>query len=67
MHVSYGQHSSDTTCHTQSKKVEPKLPYMCLGSYITRTMTHHGKTDAMFDYLNRVIISYINDPMVSKR
>jgi hypothetical protein len=24
-------------------------------------MTHHGKTDAMLDYLNRVLFSEIND------
>jgi hypothetical protein len=34
----------------QSKETEPKLSYMCLESYITCMMTHHGKTDAMFDY-----------------
>jgi hypothetical protein len=28
---------------------------------------HHGKIDAMFDYLNRVLFSYINDPGISKR
>jgi hypothetical protein len=51
----------------RSKEAELKLPYVCPGSYITRTATHHDKIDAMFDYLNRVIISYINDPRVSKR
>jgi hypothetical protein len=51
----------------QSKEAEPKHPYVCLGSYITCTMTHHGKTDAIFDYLNRVLFSYINDLGVSKR
>jgi hypothetical protein len=51
----------------QFKEAEPKLPYVCPESYITCTVTHHGKTDAMFDYLNRVIISIINDPRVSKR
>jgi hypothetical protein len=50
-----------------SKETEPKLPYVCPGSYITRMVTHHGKTDAMFDYLNRVLFSYINDLGVSKR
>jgi hypothetical protein len=30
-------------------------------------MTHRGKTDAMFDYLIRVLFSYINDPGVSKK
>jgi hypothetical protein len=35
---------------------------VCPGSYITYTVTHHGKTDAMFNYLNRVLFSYINDP-----
>jgi hypothetical protein len=25
------------------KEAEPKLPYVYVGSYITRTMTHHGK------------------------
>jgi hypothetical protein len=30
-------------------------------------MTHHGKTDAMFNYLNKVLFSYINDPWVSKK
>jgi hypothetical protein len=29
--------------------------------------THHGKTDAMYDYLNTVLFSYINDPGVSKK
>jgi hypothetical protein len=29
-----------------SKEAKPKLPYVCPGSYITHTMTHHGKTDA---------------------
>jgi hypothetical protein len=41
----------------RSKETELKLPYVCPGSYITRTMTHHGKTDAMLDYLNRVLFS----------
>jgi hypothetical protein len=45
-----------------SKEAESKLPYVCLGSYITRMMTHHGKIVAMFDYLNRALSSYINDP-----
>jgi hypothetical protein len=39
---------------------------VCPGSYITHTTTHHGKRDAMFNYLNRVLFSYINDPGVSK-
>jgi hypothetical protein len=30
-------------------------------------VTHHDKTDAMFNYLNRVLFSHINDPEVSKR
>jgi hypothetical protein len=38
----------------QSKETELEIPYMCPGSYITRMVTHHGKTDAMFDYLSRV-------------
>jgi hypothetical protein len=42
------------------------LPYLCLGSYITCMVTHHGKTDAMFNYLNGVLFSYIIDPGVSK-
>jgi hypothetical protein len=37
----------------QSKAVEPKLLYGRPESYITRTMTHHGKTDAMFDYFKQ--------------
>jgi hypothetical protein len=32
-----------------SKKTESKLPYVCPKSHIIHTMTHHGKTDAMFD------------------
>jgi hypothetical protein len=51
----------------RSKETEPKLPYVCIRSHITCTMTHHGKTDAMFNYLIRVIFSYINDPGVSKK
>jgi hypothetical protein len=51
----------------QSKETKPTLPYVCPGSHITRTVTHHGKTDAMFDYLIRVLFSYINDPWVSKK
>jgi hypothetical protein len=43
----------------RSKESEPKLPYVCPGSHITRT--------AMFDYLIRVSFSYINDPGVSKK
>jgi hypothetical protein len=46
----------------QSKETKLKLRYVCPGSYITYTVTHHGKTDAMFNYLNRVLFSYINDP-----
>jgi hypothetical protein len=46
---------------------ELKLPYVCLGSHITRTVTHRGKTDAMFDYLIRVLFYYINDQGVSKK
>jgi hypothetical protein len=34
---------------------------------MTPMVIHHGKADAMFDYLNRVLFSYINDPRVSKR
>jgi hypothetical protein len=34
----------------RSKETELKLPYVCPGSYITCTMTHHDKSDAMFDY-----------------
>jgi hypothetical protein len=49
-----------------SKETEPKLPYMYPRSDITCTVTHHGKIDAMFNYLNRVLFSYINDPGVSK-
>jgi hypothetical protein len=45
---------------------ELKLLYMCLGSHITRMVTHHGKIDAMFDLINRVLFSYINDLGVSK-
>jgi hypothetical protein len=41
------------------KKAEPKLPYLCPKSHFTRTTIHCGKTDAMFDYLDRVKISYI--------
>jgi hypothetical protein len=41
------------------KEVEPKLPYVCLGSHFTCTAIHCAKTDAMFDYLDRVKISYI--------
>jgi hypothetical protein len=33
----------------RSKETKPKLPYLCRGSYITHTVTHHGKIDAMFD------------------
>jgi hypothetical protein len=51
----------------RSKETEPKLPYMCPGSYITHMMTHHGNTYAMYDYLNRVLFPYINEPGVSKR
>jgi hypothetical protein len=51
----------------RSKETELKLPYVCLGSHITRTVTHRGKTDAMFDYLIRVLFSYINDQGVSKK
>jgi hypothetical protein len=29
-------------------------------------VTHHTKIDAMFDYLNRVLFSYINDSGASK-
>jgi hypothetical protein len=29
------------------------LPYVCSGSYITNTMTHLGKIDAMFDYFKQ--------------
>jgi hypothetical protein len=50
-----------------SKETEPKLPYVCPASYVTCTVIHHGKTDAMFNYLNRVLFSYINDQGVSKR
>jgi hypothetical protein len=50
-----------------SKEIELKLPYVCPESYITHMVTHHGKIDVMFDYLNRVLFSYINDPGVSKR
>jgi hypothetical protein len=51
----------------RSKEIEPKLPYVCPRSHITCTVTHRGKIDAMFDYLNRVLFSYINDPEVSKK
>jgi hypothetical protein len=51
----------------RSKEAEPKIPYVCLGSHITRTATHHGKTDVMFIYLNRVLFSYINDLGLSKK
>jgi hypothetical protein len=51
----------------RSKETEPKLPYMCLGSHITCMMTHHCKIDAMLNYLNRALISCINDPGVSKK
>jgi hypothetical protein len=50
-----------------SKETKPKLPHMCPRSYIARTATHHGKIDAMFDYSNRVLFSYINGPGVLKR
>jgi hypothetical protein len=50
-----------------SKEAELKLPYVYPGSYIACTMTHHGKIDAMFNYLNRAVFSYINDSGVSKR
>jgi hypothetical protein len=43
----------------QFKEYELKLSYVFPGSYITRTMIHCGKTDAMFDCLGRVNISYI--------
>jgi hypothetical protein len=33
-----------------SKETELQLPYMCTRSYITCTMTHHGKIVAMFNY-----------------
>jgi hypothetical protein len=55
-----------STVIPRSKEAEPKLPYVCPGSHITRMPTHHGKTNAMFDYLNRVLFSYINDLGVSK-
>jgi hypothetical protein len=51
----------------RSEETEPKLPYVCSGSHITRTAIHHGKTDAMFDYLNKVLFFYINDPGVLKK
>jgi hypothetical protein len=43
----------------QFKEAKPKLPHVCPGSHFTRTVIHWGKTDAMFDYLDRVKISYI--------
>jgi hypothetical protein len=52
---------------TPSKETKPKLPYVSPGSHITRTVTHRGKTDAMFDYLKRVLFSYKNDSGVSKK
>jgi hypothetical protein len=52
---------------SRSKETKLKLAYVCPGSHITRTMTHRGKTDAMFNYLNKVLFSYINDPWVSKK
>jgi hypothetical protein len=51
----------------RSKESEPKLPYVCSGSHITHILTHRGKTYAMFDYLNKVLFSYINDPSVSEK
>jgi hypothetical protein len=36
-------------CHTRVQRTEPKLPYVCPGRHITRTGTHHGKIDAMFN------------------
>jgi hypothetical protein len=51
----------------RSKETEPKHPHMFLGSDITHMATHHSKTDAMYNYLNRVLFSYINDPGVSKK
>jgi hypothetical protein len=33
-----------------SKETELKVPYEGPGSYITHMVTHHGKTDGMFDY-----------------
>jgi hypothetical protein len=30
-------------------------------------VTHRGKTDALFDYLKRVLFSYKNDSGVSKK
>jgi hypothetical protein len=41
------------------KEAEPKLSYMCPESHFTRTVIHCVKIDAMFDYLDRVKISYI--------
>jgi hypothetical protein len=41
------------------KEAEPKLPYMCPESHFTCTVIHCVKIDAMFDYLDRVKISYI--------
>jgi hypothetical protein len=51
----------------RSKETELNLPYVCPGNHIARMTTHHGKTDAMYDYLNTVLFSYINDPGVSKK
>jgi hypothetical protein len=39
----------------RSKETKPKLSYVCPGNYITRTMIHHDKTDAIFNYLNIVL------------
>jgi hypothetical protein len=32
------------------KEAKSKLPYVCPGSYITGTIIHYVKTDAMFDF-----------------
>jgi hypothetical protein len=41
------------------KEAEPNLPCVFPGSHFTRTVIHYGKTDAIFNYLDRVKDSYI--------
>jgi hypothetical protein len=55
----FGKALQSLQCHTPIQKAEPKLLYVCSESYITGTVIHYGKTDAMFDYLDRVNTSYI--------
>jgi hypothetical protein len=64
--MSNGQHRLSGVI-PRSKEIELKLPYVCPGTNITRTVTHRGKIDAMFNYLIRVLFSSINDPGVSNK